>query len=189
MSIGSSSLLLSIGASLALSGCGNFANFGKVEQGRVIAYDKEARVATVVAETPDSPFGALPPVKVRLPEDPDEMGPAPTPGKLIRTDLQGHRITIFDSAAGQFRTIDYTPVKEVHGVAKAPGPPKIDREARTITIYSSRQKTVLTFVATDDLLALPPDTWRPGDTVRYYFKKSGQALRMMNVTRTDLAKS
>jgi len=32
-------------------------------------------------------------------------------------------------------------------------------------------------------------TWRTGDVVRYYYKTPGQALRLMNVTATDLSKA
>jgi hypothetical protein len=34
---------------------------------------------------------------------------------------------------------------------------------------------------------MPADTWRAGDVVRYYYKDPAQALRLMNVTRTDLS--
>jgi hypothetical protein len=36
---------------------------------------------------------------------------------------------------------------------------------------------------------MPADTWKTGDEIRYYFRDPAQALRMMNVTRTDLNKS
>jgi hypothetical protein len=35
---------------------------------------------------------------------------------------------------------------------------------------------------------MPDDTWKIGDEVRYYYKDPAQALRLMNVTRTDLNK-
>jgi hypothetical protein len=104
-------------------------------------------------------------------------------------DTKARRIVIFDAAAGTFRTIDYTPVKERPNVAKAPPAPAVDRAARTITVYSAAEHTLITFAATDDLLALPADTWRSGDVVRYYYKDPDQALRMMNVTKTDLSKA
>ena len=40
----------------------------------------------------------------------------------------------------------------------------------------------------DEYFALPDDTWKAGDDVRYYFKQPGQALRMMNVTATNVMK-
>jgi len=174
-------------AALTAAGCGVD---GKVEQGRVIAYDKQTKRATLISETSDkSAPGTLPPITVKAPEDPDEMGPAPSAGKLMSLDTKAHRLVIFDAGAGAFRTIPYTPVKERSNVAKAPSAAAIDRAARTITVYSAAEKTLITFEASDELLAMPADTWRSGDVVRYYYKESDQALRMMNVTKTDLSKS
>lgn len=181
------SLALAVAAALAASGCN--VN-GKVEQGRVIAYDKQARRATLIpeAETKSS-LGVLPPIVVNAPEDRDEMGPAPTAGKLMSLDIKARQLVIYDAAAATFRTIPYTPVKERPNVAKAPSTAAVDRAAKTITVYSAREHTLVTFAAPDDLLALPADTWRSGDVVRYYYKDPGQALRMMNVTKTDLSKA
>ena len=36
---------------------------------------------------------------------------------------------------------------------------------------------------------MPADTWQGGDVVRDYYKNPAQALRLMNVTKTDLSKS
>jgi hypothetical protein len=36
---------------------------------------------------------------------------------------------------------------------------------------------------------MPAGTWQAGDVVRYYYKEPGRALRLMNVTRTDLSKA
>ncbi len=127
------SLSLAIVAALAGAGCDVT---GKVEQGRVIAYDKQAKRATLIAEASDkSSFGVLPPSIVRAPENPDEMGPAPAAGKLIALDTKARQIVIFDAAAGAFRTIPYTLVKERLNVSKEPAAAEIDRNAKTITIY------------------------------------------------------
>ena len=72
---------------------------------------------------------------------------------------------------------------------EAPAGPPVDRAKKTVTVYSAEQHLLVTFAASDDLLALPDDTWRAGDVVRYYYKEPGQALRFMNVTKTDLSKS
>jgi hypothetical protein len=181
------SLSLAVLAAMAAAGCGIN---GKVEQGRVIAYDKQAKRATLIPEASDkSSFGVLPPVTVKAPEDSEEMGPTPSAGKLISLDTKARTIVIFDAAAGAFQTIPYTPIKQRSNVTKAPSTAAIDRAAKTITIYSAADHTLITFAASDDLLALPADTWRSGDVVRYYYKDPAQALRMMNVTKTDLSKA
>ncbi len=174
---------------LAASGC-NVS--GKVEQGRVIAYDRQAELVTLIPESlaPGAPGpGVLPPVTVKIPADPDEMGPAPAPGKLMRLDTKARSLVVFDSATQSFRTIQYTPIAERRKVTKAPRSPAVDRVRKTITVFSPEQHAVITFAASDDLLALPDDTWKSGDVVRYYYKDPGQALRFMNVTSTDLSKS
>ena len=51
------------------------------------------------------------------------------------------------------------------------------------------ERTLITFRAPDELLSLPADTWRSGDVIRYYYKQPDQALRLMNVTKTDLNKA
>jgi len=181
------SLLLLLPVAIVGGGCGVT---GQVDQGRVIAYDRQTQRATVIREADQkASYGILPPVVVRAPENPQEMGPVPSPGKLIQLDTKAGRIVIYDATAQEFRMIPYTVVSERHNVAKAPGSPVIDHVAKTITVYSAADKTLITFAASDDLLALPADTWRPGDVVRYYYKERGQALRMMNVTKTDFSKA
>lgn len=184
-------LVLLGAATLSLAACGNF---GKVEQGRVIAYDKKTGEVVMILDSTDGQapkpvYDALPPASVKAPEDPDEMGPAPAAGKLMSVDLTDHELVIYDAAARRFRTIPYTPVEERHNVAKGTGLPAVDKVKKTITVYCAAAKASVTFAAPDDLLAMPADTWKTGDEVRYYFKDPAQALRMMNVTKTDLSKS
>ena len=178
---------IGIGTALLLLGC---ADLGKVEQGRVIAYDRQTRRVTLIREAavPSSP-GVLPPVTVEAPADPAEMGPTPTAGGLMSLDYQNRRIVIYDRAAQSFRTIAYSLLEERRNVAKAPATGVVDRTRKTITVYSANQHVLITFAASDELLAMPADTWRSGDVVRYYYKNPAQALRMMNVTKTDLSKS
>jgi hypothetical protein len=182
-------VLVSIAAALSLTGCGKL---GTVEQGRVIAYDPQTREVTLIREAdapPRSGPGILPPVTIAAPADPKEMGPAPKAGGLLLLDTKNRRIVIYDRATQDFRTLQYTLVAERHNVSKSPGPPVVDRAKKTITIYAAKDHALITFAASDDLLAMPAGTWRAGDVVRYYYKEPGQALRFMNVTATDLSKA
>ena len=95
-----SSLFLAAAAMLAFSGSGVT---GRVEQGRVIAYDTQTRTATLILESDPSSSASVP-LTVKVPEDPDEMGPTPSAGRLISVDTKTRRIVIFDVAAKQFRT-------------------------------------------------------------------------------------
>jgi len=180
---------ISIGAALLMAGCGNL---GKVEQGRVIAYDRRTQRVTLIREAnrkDPSSLGVLPPVTIEAPADPGEMGPAPAAGGLIRLDDRKHRIVIYDRTAQSFRTVPYEPLEEHRGVAKHSGAPVVDRAKKTITVYAAAEQALITFSASDELLAIPPDTWQTGDVVRYYYKNPARALRLMNVTQTDLSKS
>jgi hypothetical protein len=170
-----------VAAALALTCCGPL---GKVQQGRVVAYNRQTRQVTLIPEP-----GVLPPVTVETPADPNEMGAAPTAGGLVLLDSKNRRIVIYDRATQALRTIQYTPVAERHNVLKSPGPPVVDRIKKTITLYGAKDRAVITFAASGDLLAMPAGTWQAGDVVRYYYKDPAQALRFMNVTMTDLSKS
>jgi hypothetical protein len=166
-------------AALALAGCGPL---GKVEQGRVVAYDPQTRQVTLIRDP-----GVLPPVTVQAPTNPNEMGPAPAAGGLMQLDTRNRRIVIYDRATQGLRTIQYTPLEERRNVVRSPGPPVVDRARKTITLYAAKERTLITFAASSDLLAMTAGTWRAGDVVRYYYKDPARALRMMNVTATDLS--
>jgi len=168
-------------AAAATIGCGSF---GKTAQGRVVAYNRQTRQMTLIPEAP----AASKAVTVSAPADPDEMGPAPVAGGLMLLDTRGRRMVIYDWPAQSFRTITYTPLEERHNVQGA-HLPLVDRAHKTITVYSRKDHLSITFHAANDLLDLPADTWQWGDVVRYYYKNPAQALRLMNVSQTDLSKS
>ena len=185
--------LTCIGCGLSLA-----CDFGRVGQGRAVAYDKENGVITVVQESAGTPGGGvkyvLPVVQIKVPRDPKEMGPSPNTGRLLLLDTQQQRAVVFDPASAALKTIAYRPLHDETGVfgddprvAKTTFP-AIDREKKTITLYFAQERRLVTFTVAEDLLALPDDTWKAGDEVRYYYKQPGQALRLMNVTRTDVRK-
>lgn len=178
------------------TGC---ANPGKVEQGRAIAFDKQNGVVTLILDSApksDQPkYDVLPPVAVRLPLDPSETGPAPDAGKLLSFDTKKRTVVFFDAASATIKTVSYLPVDEQDGVSRNDPQvankklPAVDRQKKTVTIYSRRKRLLLTFAVPDEYLALPDDTWKSGDEIRYYYKQPGQALRLMNVSKTDLTKA
>jgi len=184
-----------------LAGCDEF---GKVDQGRTIAYDKANKTISIIRDkspdpkTPD--YSALPPVTYRLPDDPAEMGPEPEAGKRMKLDLDKKQITIFDPNINNFSIIDYSVVEQKDiidpndpalsdPVTKEPKPfPLMDEARKTITIFSKRQNVLLTFVVPEPYTAYPPDTWKSGDDVRIYYKEEGRAERFMNISKTDIYK-
>ncbi len=188
--------LATVAALWFAAGC---ANSGKVEQGRAIAFDRQNGVVTLILDSaPKSNqprYDVLPPVVVRLPLDPNETGPAPEAGKLLSFDTKNRTIVFFDQTSGTLKTVSYLPVSEQNGVSRDDPRvaktkfPAVDRQKKTVSIYSRRRRLLLTFAVPDEYLALPDDTWKSGDEIRYYYKQPGQALRLMNVSKTDLTKA
>ena len=183
-------------------GCGEL---GKVDQGRTIAYDKGKGEFTIIEDRnyadPKNPdYSILPPHTYKVPADPGEMGAEPKPGLRMKLDTKNNQITIFDTATQNFKTIDYKLIEQKENVDpkdplvydkaadKAKKFPLVDREKKTITLYSKRLKTLTTFTLPDEYFALPDYTWDAGDELRIYYKEKGVALRVMNITKTDIFK-
>jgi len=186
---------------LFLVGC---MEYGKVDQGRVIALDKEKRTVTLIQDVKSEPnnpdYSNLPPHIYTLPTDPHEMGSEPKVGMRMKLDTRNKQIVIFDQATQNFKTINYTLIDQKENVAKddplvydaAAGTakkfPAVDRDKKTISIYSGRQKILTTFSLPDEYFALPEITWDAGDEVRIYYLQPGKAHRFMNISKTDIFK-
>jgi len=187
---------------IVLFGCNT--EFGTVDQGRAIGFDKEKGLITIIrdvnhdAKNPDYSF--LPPVTYLKPADPQEMGADPKVGSRMKLDTQKKQIVIFDKSSQNFKTIDYTLVDEQENIdrkhplvydietEKAKKFPVVDKDKKQITIYSSRQKLLITISVPSEYFTLPDYTWDAGDEVRIYFKQPGKALRFMNISKTDIFK-
>jgi hypothetical protein len=194
-------LLLALLALPALFGC---KEYGKVMQGRVVEYNKEKKQVVFVTEVAhdwkNPRYKGLPPVTMTLPADPLEMGPEPKAGGRIELDVPGNRFIIFDKATQNFKDVPFTLVdslKNVEGehpllMDSATGQPKkfplVDKEKKTITVYSKRQKVLTTVQVADEFLSLPVSTWDAGDEVRIYYLEEGKAQRFMNMSKTDIFK-
>ena len=187
-------LLLAILPFALLCGCGEM---GKVDQGRVIAFDKNKETVTFIVDVkhdPANPDYSGAPLTFALPKDPAERGEDPKFGKRIKLDTKTKEITIYDVASKGVKKIPYSLIDEKDGVDRnnplVAGKkfPAVDKAKKTVTIYSGRQKILITFSLPEEYFALPDDTWEAGDEVRVYYKEPGQALRFMNITRTDIFK-
>jgi len=181
---------------LALAlGCGEL---GKVDQGRVIEYDKAKGIVTLIQDKKAEPgkpdYNTLPPHIYSIPTDPKEMGPAPKAGNRMKLDMDKKVITIYDPETKAFKDIPFKVLDQKTGLGKD-NPlvknktfPVIDREKKTITEYSGRQRLLVTFSVADEYFNLPEDAWEAGDEVRIYYKEAGKALRLMNISKTDIFK-
>ena len=184
-----------IAALMIVTGC---KDMGQVIQGRVIAYDKDTQTVTFIEDKSiikgKADYSSLPPVTFQTPEDIHEMGPAPAVGQRMALDTEKNEIMIYDMTGDTFITIVYTPVEKKDKIekdnvlVKDVKFPIVDRNAKTIQIYSKRQKLLVTFSVPDQYFDLPDQTWAAGDEVRIYYKDQGKALRMMNITKTDIFK-
>jgi hypothetical protein len=186
-------LLLILPIALAL-GCGEM---GKVEQGRVIAFDKAKETVTLIVDTKHdtaNPDYSGAPLTFALPKDPMERGEDPKAGMRMKLDTKTREIVIYDMLTKGMAKITYTLIDQKENVAKdsplVAGKkfPLVDKEKKAITVYSGRQKLLVTFSVPEEYLALPENTWEAGDEVRIYYKEPGKAARFMNITKTDIFK-
>lgn len=190
-----SKLLLVTLPMIFLAGC---IEAGKVDQGRTVAFDKEAKTVTIIcdksidASKPD--YSILPAVTFKIPVNPMEMGPEPKAGLRMKLDADKGQVVLYNLEKKNFDTVSVQIIDKQEGIdknhplVKDKTFPAIDKDKKTVTIYSGRQKLLVTFVVPEAYLDLPPMAWDAGDEVRIYFKVDGTALRLMNVTRTDIFK-
>jgi len=178
----------------ALVGCGGF---GRVNQGQVIEYQRATGLVTIISDSnyrdPANPrYDVLPPVTVHIPKDPREMGPEPEAGQLLSLDWRGRRLVIFDTAAQALKIIPYTLIEQSDGISPDDArvtktrPPIVDRAKKTVTLYARRDRKLVVISVADEYFRLPDDTWKAGDEIRYYYKDPARALRLMNVSKTDV---
>jgi len=184
-----------------LLGC---SEYGKVDQGRVISYDPATKTMVFIRDwkndTMNPDYTHLPPITYVLPADSNERGPEPKAGGRMKIDNKKNQITIFDPGTQNFKVIDFTMVDFKENIdkqhplvydkdaGKAKKFPVVDKEKKTVTIYSGRQKTLSVISLPEEYFALPDSTWDAGDEARVYYKEEGKALRFMNITKTDIFK-
>ncbi len=181
-------------ASFGLTGCNDF---GQVDQGRTIGFDPATKTVTIVQDVkhdqvnPDY-SGAI--VSFKLPVDPAEVGPLPAVGERVKLDLEKKCIILYNVQTKALETVPITILdvqKDLgrnHPLVKGKTFPIIDKEKKSITEYSPRQRALVTFTVPDSMVDLPPATWEAGDEVRIYYKEKGQALRFMNISKTNIYK-
>jgi hypothetical protein len=171
---------------------------GKVDQGRVVAFDKDKKLVTLIRDkkmdTLNPDYSYLPPLSYTLPSDPEETGPLPKAGMRMKLDTEKNQIVVFDAKNQNFKAIDFKPVEKKaeverdNALVKGKKFPLVDKDKKTVTIYSSRQKVLETIQVAEEYIGLPESTWDAGDEVRIYYKEEGKSLRFMNVSQTDIFK-
>jgi hypothetical protein len=189
-------LVASLAAALLLGGFG-CGEQGKVDQGRVIAFDKAKETVTFISDVKHdaaNPDYSGAPVTFTLPKDPAERGEDPKAGLRMKLDTKTREIVIYDMLTKGMAKINYTLIDQKENVGKT-SPlvegkkfPIVDKDKKAITVYSGRQKLLVTFSVPEEYLALPASTWEAGDEVRIYYKEPGKMARFMNISKTDIFK-
>ena len=194
-------ILLFLLALFLLAGLAGCEKYGKLLQGRVIDYDKAKRqvtLITAVAKDWDNPhYLTLPPVTMTLPTDPKLMGAEPVAGDRVELDMSGKKFVIYDRATKGFKDVPFTPLDVQKNVERkdprlldpATGQPRklplVDKENKTVTLYSIRQKVLATVQVADEYLSLPESAWEAGDEVRAYFVEEGKMHRLINISKGE----
>lgn len=197
-------LLVLIG--LSLTGCGEY---GKVEQGRTVAFDKSTNPPTawIIQDSgiddKHPQYTVLPAHPFQAPVDSGEMGAEPFAALRVKLDVEEKIITMYNLETKQFDKLSFELVERHDGVSvrrqhplvydattrKARHFPVINEAERTITIYSVRQEMLATIKLSDeDFGKYKGDEWDAGDEVRVYYKEPGKSLRFMNITKTDFTR-
>ncbi len=194
-------MLMVAGLTFGVLGCDEY---GKVDQGRVIAFDKDKQTVTVIedknmdSQNPD--YAILPPHTYTMPTDPAERGADPKIGLRMKIDADTKIIKIFNPSTKVIEDLPITIIDAQKDIAKdhplvfdkganaAKKFPVVDKDKKAITIYSGRQKLLVTFSVPEEYFSFPDYTWDAGDEVRIYWKEKGKAIRFMNISKTDIFK-
>lgn len=190
-------LTLVMAGSLALlAGC----NFdGGVEQGRCVAFDPAAKTMTIVVDVTHDQFNPHYSGGVhvfKLPAEAKDMGPVPVVGGRLMVDVPKNSVLIYDKKTNSVHdlAVQFTDVEKNvgadHPKVKGKTFPLVDKEQQTVTVYSRRQKALITFKIPAEALDYPPYVWTAGDEMRVAFRNAQktQSIRIMNVTKTNIFK-
>lgn len=139
--------------------------------GRCVVYDKAKNTITIIKDANNdkaNPNFQLPPVTYELPS-----GAEPVKfGKRIKLDTKESKMKYYDDASNSFKTIDFTLIEKKEAVEPndarvATGKfPAIDKEKKTVTIYSKRQKVLTVLSVPADALTLSEKVYDSGDDLK-----------------------
>ncbi|MEA4856333.1 MAG: DUF4881 domain-containing protein [Solidesulfovibrio sp.] len=184
-----------------LAGC---VDYGKVDQGRTVAVDKDKKTVTIIRDkandTNKPDYNYLPALTYSFPAVSAEMGPEPKAGLRMKLDADKAEVVLYDPQKKSFVTIPIQIVDKQEGIdashplvfdtatGKAKAFPAVDKDKKIVTIYSGRQKLLVSFIPPEEYVSLPASAWDSGDEIRVYYKEDGKALRLMNITKTNIFK-
>ena len=192
-------------AALMLAGCGNY---GEVEQGRAVAFNKDKGTVTIVVDTNRDPkkpalYRGVPTHEYALPAIATERGADPTPGLRLNLDVENKTITMYNPKGQSIEDIKFEVLKDEKNVDvrrrhalvwdtgsnKAKKFPEFDEANKVIKLYSGRQQRYTEIKLSEaDFAKFQGDEWNAGDECRFYYKEKGKSLRFYNITKTDITR-
>ena len=183
-------LSLLLAASFGLAGCNT--DYGKtVEQGRCVGFtkDKVSFVRDVNVDPRGQAKYEATVLTFTMPADPKEIGPEPAAGNFVDFNADKSEIVVFNDGKVATKSVEVVNLKKDvarhDDAVKGKTFPIYDAGKQEVTVYAHR--TLATFKVPTDLPATP-EFWHTGDSVRVYFKEKGQALRFMNISKTNIFK-
>ena len=113
----------------------------------------------------------------------------PKAGKRIKLDAKKNQIIIYDNASSALKTIDYTLVEQKENIepdnALVAGKkfPLVDKTAKTVTVFSKRQKILTVFTLPEAELGSPDSMWDNGDELKITYAEEGKATKLENLSK------
>lgn len=139
--------------------------------GRCVAFDKAKNTITIVKDANNdkaNPNFQLPAATYEVPSGAEPV----KSGKRIKLDTKENKLKYYDDASSSFKTIDFTPVEKKEGVEPTDALvanskfPVVDKEKKTVSIYSKRQKVLTVISVSAEAAALPENTYDSGDDLK-----------------------
>ncbi|MDR1777205.1 MAG: DUF4881 domain-containing protein [Desulfovibrio sp.] len=176
--------------SLALTAC---TYDGGVEQGRAVAFTT-GQSLTMVLDTGKERGKPMYNGKVatyKVPSAANDMGTEPVLGGLLAVNPDKKTVTVYDGAAIKELPVEFTDVqKDIgarHPLVAGKSFPMVDKEKQTVTVYAPTIRSLVTFKP-GAAISMKDSTWKFGDEMRVAYRNAdkGQAIRIMNVSQTNI---
>lgn len=139
--------------------------------GRCVGFDKDKGTITIIKDAKNdkaNPDFQLPAATYTAPSGTEGI----KAGKRTKLDLKENKLKYYDDASSSFKTIDFTLVEKKENIIPEDAIvankkfPAIDKDKKTVTIYSKRQQVLTVIGVKDDALALSDKVYDSGDDLK-----------------------
>lgn len=152
-------------------GCLTSVALAEEVMGRCVAFDKAKNTITIIKDTNNNkvnPNFQLPPATYELPGGAEAV----KVGKRIDLDTKASKLKYYDDLSHSFKTIDFTLVEKKEAVEPSDALvasakfPVINKDKKTVSIYSKRQKMLTVISVSADAAALSESIYDSGDDLK-----------------------